>query len=85
MVIYSDSKYVVDGISMGWAEKWKANNWMRNKNERAENIDLWGQLLEMCEKHDVQFQWVKGHAGNPDNERCDNFPFKTGNRTFSRG
>jgi ribonuclease HI len=71
VVIYSDSKYVVDGISKGWAKRWKSNGWMRNKYDRAENVDLWEQLLELCEKHKVQFRWVKGHAGNPENERCD--------------
>jgi ribonuclease HI len=71
VVIYSDSKYVVDGYSKGWAKKWKANNWMRDETEPAQNVDLWEQLLELCEKNDVQFQWVKGHSGNPENERCD--------------
>lgn len=69
--IYSDSKYVVDGINKGWAERWKANNWMRTKTEKAENVDLWSELLRLCEKHTVSFTWVKGHAGNPENERCD--------------
>ena len=71
VIIYSDSKYVVDGITKGWAKRWKANGWMRNKSERAENADLWEQLLDLCEKHDVRFEWVKGHAGVPENERCD--------------
>ncbi len=69
--IYSDSKYVVDGINKGWAERWKAMDWMRTKTEKAENVDLWSALLELCEKHTVTFKWVKGHAGNPENERCD--------------
>jgi ribonuclease HI len=70
-ILYSDSKYVVDGIRKGWAEKWRSNNWMRNKTEEAINPDLWGQLLDHCKKHDVEFKWVKGHAGNRWNERCD--------------
>ena len=74
--IYSDSKYVVDGINKGWAEKWKRNGWMRNKTEKAENVDLWSELLELCEKHTVTFKWVKGHAGNPENERCDKLAMK---------
>ena len=69
--IYSDSKYVVEGINKGWAEKWKANDWMRTKQEKAENVDLWSELLKLCDKHTVVFKWVKGHAGNPENERCD--------------
>lgn len=71
VVLYSDSKYVVDAIEKGWAEKWRKNHWRRNKNEMASNIDLWEHLLELLEKHNVIFQWVKGHADNPENERCD--------------
>ena len=71
VIIHSDSKYVVYGINKGWAKRWKANGWMRNKTDRAENADLWEQLLELCDKHDVRFKWVKGHAGVPENERCD--------------
>src|SRR5215208_4509846 len=69
--LYSDSKYVVDAIELGWAERWRENNWKRNKKEKAINPDLWERLLELCEKHDVEFAWVKAHAGNPENERCD--------------
>ena len=69
--LYSDSKYVVDAIEKGWVVKWKQNNWMRNKKERASNVDLWEQLLVMLAKHQVKFIWVKGHADNPWNERCD--------------
>lgn len=71
VVLYSDSKYVVDGITKGWARRWRANNWMRTKTEPAVNPDLWDRLLSLCEKHDVEFRWVKGHAGIPGNERCD--------------
>ncbi len=71
ITIYSDSKYVVDGISKGWAEKWQANDWKRAGQEIAENVDLWSELLKLCDKHTVNFKWVKGHAGNPENERCD--------------
>ena len=71
VIIYSDSKYVVNGINKGWADKWKANGWMRTKTEKAENVDLWSELLKLYDKHNVQFKWVKGHAGNPENERCD--------------
>jgi ribonuclease HI len=71
VTLYSDSKYVVDGITKGWAERWRSNNWMRTKTDPAVNPDLWGQLLDLCEKHTVTFVWVKGHAGNPENERCD--------------
>ena len=69
--VYSDSKYVVDALSKGWAARWRANGWRRNKKERALNPDLWGRLLALCEGHEVTFHWVKGHSGNPENERCD--------------
>ena len=71
IVLHSDSKYVINGIIKGWAKKWQANDWMRTKSETAQNPDLWERLLKLCEKHDVQFQWVKGHAGIAGNERCD--------------
>jgi ribonuclease HI len=71
VVLYSDSKYVVEGITKGWARKWQANGWKRNGKEMAENVDLWKALLGLCEQHDVEFRWVRGHAGNPHNERCD--------------
>jgi ribonuclease HI len=71
VMVYSDSKYVVDAVTKGWARKWRKNGWMRTKTDAAENYDLWEQLLDLCGKHDVQFVWVKGHAGNPENECCD--------------
>ena len=69
--LYSDSKYVVDSITKGWAKRWWTNRWMRNKNEKVENHDLWRQLLRLVDQHEVRFVWVAGHAGNPENERCD--------------
>ncbi len=69
--LYSDSKYLVDAIEKSWAERWKANNWMRSKSEAAKNPDLWEKLLNLCEIHQVKFHWVKGHAANKENKRCD--------------
>lgn len=69
--LYSDSKYLTDAISEGWAKNWKANGWMRNKKKVALNSDLWHELLKLCEKHKVEFVWIRGHAGNIENERCD--------------
>lgn len=69
--LYSDSKYVVDAIEKGWVKKWKENGWYRNKKEKALNIDLWEKLLVLLELHKVTFIWVKGHANNKENERCD--------------
>ncbi|BBA79250.1 ribonuclease H [cyanobacterium endosymbiont of Rhopalodia gibberula] len=71
VTIYTDSRYLVDAITKGWAKKWQANSWKRNKKEYAKNPDLWKQLLDLCEKHEVDFVWVKGHAGHPENEYCD--------------
>ncbi len=71
VTLYTDSKYVVDGINEGWAERWKKNDWKRNKKDKAENIDLWDKLLNLISEHSVKFEWVKGHAGHTENERCD--------------
>ena len=71
VLLHSDSRYVVDAIEKGWARKWKANRWMRNAKEPAINPDLWERMLTVVDLHDVRFQWVRGHAGNPENERCD--------------
>ncbi len=71
VTLYSDSRYVVDSIEKGWARRWQARGWMRNAQDYAENPDLWEQLLNLCRQHWVKFHWTPGHAGNPDNERCD--------------
>jgi ribonuclease HI len=71
VLVYSDSKYIVDAVEKGWARRWEANNWYRNKKEKALNIDLWLDLLDLLDKHQVRFRWVKGHAGHPENELCD--------------
>ena len=71
VTVYSDSRYVVDAIEKGWARKWKANGWMRNKRESAVNPDLWERLLTTLDKHKVGFKWVRGHSGNAGNERAD--------------
>jgi len=69
--LYSDSKYVVDALNLGWAKKWRENGWMRNNKEKALNPDLWERLLSAAAPHKVKFIWVKGHAGHEFNERCD--------------
>jgi ribonuclease HI len=71
VVLHSDSKYVVDGISKGWARSWRAKNWRKSSGGFAVNPDLWGRLLDLCAQHQVEFRWVKGHAGDVENERCD--------------
>jgi ribonuclease HI len=71
VVLYTDSRYVADSINLGWAKRWRANGWRKNKTEKALNPDLWERLLDLLEQHRVRVVWVKGHAGNPENERCD--------------
>ena len=71
VVLTSDSKYLVDGISKGWAESWKARGWRKADGKPALNPDLWEKLLSLFEIHNVELVWVKGHAGHPYNERCD--------------
>lgn len=68
--LYSDSKYVIDALDKGWAEGWKKNGWKR-KSGPALNPDLWDRLLTLYEAHEVHLHWVKGHAENPYNNRCD--------------
>ncbi|RLB72377.1 MAG: ribonuclease HI, partial [Deltaproteobacteria bacterium] len=73
VTLYSDSKYVVDGISKGWARRWQKNGWIRDKKTKAKavNPDLWQRLLEQVDRHKIEMIWVKGHAGNQENEVCD--------------
>ncbi len=71
ITLYSDSSYVVNGIEKGWAAGWQRNDWKKSDGEPAKNSDLWEQLLELNGKLSVRFVWVKGHAGNTYNERCD--------------
>jgi len=71
VTVTTDSQYVVNGMEKGWAKKWKAMGWMRNKKEPALNADLWERLLRAAERHKVGFAWVRGHDGHVENERCD--------------
>lgn len=72
ITLHSDSRYLVDAMTKGWARRWRANDWTRNKQgDRALNPDLWQRLLEAVERHRVEFVWVRGHSGVADNERCD--------------
>jgi len=81
VVLHSDSQYVVRGINEGWAKRWRANQWWRTRNERAENPDLWSELLDLCEQHHVEFVWVRGHAGTAENERCDRLSVASSGRS----
>lgn len=69
--LYSDSKYLIDAFNQKWIDNWVARNWNRGKSGPVKNVDLWKRLLKAKEPHQVQFVWVKGHAGHPENERCD--------------
>jgi ribonuclease HI len=71
VTVYSDSQYLVNSITKRWVHRWKANKWMRNTHDPALNVDLWERILALCAKHTVTFQWIRGHAGHPENERCD--------------
>ena len=67
----SDSKYVIDAVTKGWVYSWKNNGWRKADKKPALNVDLWETLLPLLDKHQVEFVWVKGHQGHPENERCD--------------
>ncbi|MCL1924494.1 MAG: ribonuclease HI [Defluviitaleaceae bacterium] len=69
--LFTDSRYIVDAVTKKWVYNWKSKGWKRSTGEKALNIDLWEELLPLLEKHEVAFNWVKGHAGNEENERCD--------------
>ena len=71
VTLYSDSKYLVDGMSKGWAKGWRAKGWRKSDGKPALNPDLWQQLLDLFERHEVELIWIKGHNEHPENERCD--------------
>ena len=69
--LYSDSKYVIDALEKGWVYNWRRNNWVKSDKKPALNSDLWEALLGEMARHKVKLHWVKGHASNPKNNRCD--------------
>jgi ribonuclease HI len=71
VTIFSDSRYLVNAMSKGWAKHWQKWGWKRNKRQMAQNPDLWERLLKVCERHDVEFKWIQGHGSNSENNRCD--------------
>jgi ribonuclease HI len=71
VTLYSDSEYVVTSMQAGLPQRWRARGWRRGKRGKALNSDLWERLLFLCSEHSVTFEWVRGHSGNPENERCD--------------
>ncbi len=80
ITLYSDSSYVVNGINKGWAKNWRKNGWIKSDKKPAMNQDLWAELLTLTEDLDIIFRWVKGHAGNPNNERCDQLAVASANK-----
>ena len=71
VTLCSDSKYVIDALSKGWAKSWQKNGWVKSDKKPALNADLWQALLDAAAPHTLRYQWVRGHAGHPENERCD--------------
>ena len=71
VTLTTDSRYVVDSVTKGWVYGWKKKGWIKSDKKPALNVDLWERLLPLLQKHKVTFVWVKGHAGHPENERCD--------------
>ena len=85
--LYSDSQYLVNAFRQGWLEKWKRNEWYRDakRKEKAKNVDLWKRLDEAMKPHKVTFHWVKGHAENPFNNRCDELAVEAALNKEARG
>jgi ribonuclease HI len=79
--VFTDSKYTINWIEKWWAKKWRENNWYRTKTEKAMNYDLWEQLLDLVDKHNVKFHWIKWHNWHKENERCDELATKAMNMT----
>lgn len=71
VILQTDSKYVVDSVTKGWARGWRKNGWKKGDKSPALNVDLWERLLNLLDIHEVEFNWIKGHAGHEENERCD--------------
>lgn len=84
ITLCSDSKYVIDGLEKGWAKGWRARGWRKSDKSPALNSDLWAQLLELTEQHVIHYKWIKGHAGHPENERCDRLAVEQSKRYGGR-
>ncbi len=70
-IIYTDSQYLINSIMRGWAKRWSSKGWKKKRNKKVPNADLWEKMLQLCDNHEVDFRWVKGHSSNVENERCD--------------
>ena len=85
VTLYTDSKYVADAITKGWAEGWKRKGWKKSDGKPALNSDLWDELLTLISKHSLNIVWLKGHAGHPENERCDELATTAADDTQGKG
>ena len=83
VILTTDSKYVCDAVTNGWAKSWQKRGWIKSDKKPALNSDLWQELLDLLKIHDVEFKWVKGHAGHPENERCDELAVSAYKRLLS--
>ena len=83
VILTTDSKYVCDAVTKGWAKSWQKRGWIKSDKKPALNSDLWQELLDLLKIHDVEFKWVKGHAGHPENERCDELAVSAYKRLLS--
>ena len=80
----SDSQYVINGLQKGWAKGWRARGWKKADKSPALNSDLWARLLDLSEAHTIHYNWIKGHAGHPENERCDRLAVEQSQRFGGR-
>ena len=80
----SDSQYVINGLQKGWAKGWRARGWKKSDKSPALNSDLWARLLDLSEVHTIHYNWIKGHAGHPENERCDRLAVEQSKRFGGR-
>ena len=80
----SDSQYVINGLQKGWAKSWRARGWKKADKSPALNSDLWARLLDLSEAHTIHYNWIKGHAGHPENERCDRLAVEQSKRFGGR-
>ena len=80
----SDSQYVINGLQKGWAKGWRARGWKKADKSPALNSDLWAGLLDLSEAHTIHYNWIKGHAGHPENERCDRLAVEQSKRFGGR-
>ena len=71
IILYTDSQYIADSINQRWVYKWREKGWRRGKKDKAQNVVLWEKILELLDEHEVEMKWLRGHAGDPENERAD--------------